>query len=328
MNKKLLAPTWLIAAAVCVVLCTLLVGGTVSAQTAPPAAPVIESLAPSDQAITVVWTAPASNGGSGITSYDLRYIDTDATEKADGDWTVALSVWITGDSDLEFTLSGLTNGTRYDVQVRAVNANGNGSWSATVSAKPATVPTAPFLWSAVASNGQVFIVWSSPASDGGSDITSYDLRYIRSDEDDSDDANWTNQEDFSRTASSYRILGLTNGVAYHIQVRAINAAGDGAWSVRVTRTPVGPPGTPSIDTVTPGDKSLTIGWLPPSSDGGPDITSYNLRYVRNDLTSSFLFLWNHEVGIWNLRRPGVHPQRAGQRRPVPDGPAGGQCRGH
>ena len=108
-----------------------------------------------------------------------------------------------------------------------------------------------------------------PASDGGSDITSYDLRYKER------RGRRDNQylEDFSRTASSYRILGLTNSVAYHMQVRAINVAGDGAWSERVTRTPVGPPGTPSIDTVTPGDASLTITWSPPSSDGGRDITA-------------------------------------------------------
>ena len=268
------------------------------AQTATaPSAPAIESLTPSDQAITVVWTAPASNGGSDIASYDLRHISSDATDKADTNWTVKDNVWSSG--ALQYTLGGLTNGTDYDVQARAVNAIGYGSWSTTVSGKPATVPSAPYLWSAVASNGQIYIVWSSPDSDGGSDITSYDLRYIRSDADDSVDANWTLLEDFSKVASAYRILGLTNGVANHIQVRAINAAGDGAWSERVTRTPVGPPGTPSIDTVTPSDESLTITWSPPSSDEGAAITGYNLRYIRNDTGSFFLsVLWTYENGIW------------------------------
>ena len=141
--------------AVSLALLALALGGVLSwsapagAQTVTtPAAPAIESLTPSDQALTVVWTAPASDGGSDITSYDLRYIDADAADKADGNWTVEPSVWTTGAGALESTLSGLTNGTSYDVQVRAVNANGNGSWSATVSAKPATVPTAPSLWSA------------------------------------------------------------------------------------------------------------------------------------------------------------------------------------
>ena len=47
MNKTLPASRWLIAAAVGVLLCTLLVGGSVWAQTATtPAAPAIESLTP------------------------------------------------------------------------------------------------------------------------------------------------------------------------------------------------------------------------------------------------------------------------------------------
>ena len=298
-DERLPATAWLIAAAACVLLGTLLAAGTAWAQAATtPGAPVIESLTAGDQALTVVWTAPASDGGSDITSYDLRYIRSDAADKADGNWTVETSVWTTGAGALESTLSGLANGTSYDVQAKAVNAIGNGAWSATVTATPATVPDAPTIAYAQAGSGRITITSFSPASDGGSDITSYDLRYIRSDSDDSDDANWTLREDFARTASSYRITGLTNGVAYHVQVRAVNAAGDGAWSQRQTRTPVGPPGIPSIDTVTPGDGSLAITWSAPSSDGGRDITGYNLRYVRNDLVDNFLFVWS-QGPVWS-----------------------------
>ena len=80
------------------------------------------------------------------------------------------------------------------------NAIGNGSWSPTVSGKAATVPTAPRLAYAVPRSGQITITWSSPVSDGGSEVTSYDLRYIRSDADDSVDANWTLKEDFSQVS--------------------------------------------------------------------------------------------------------------------------------
>ena len=166
MNKMLLAPKWLIPAAVCVLLCTLLVAGSAWAQTATvPPAPAIESLTPSDQAITVVWTAPGSDGGSAITSYDLRYISSVATDKDDANWTVEDDVWSSG--ALQAAISGLTNGTSYDVQARAVNAIANGAWSTTVAGKAATVPTAPTVAYAVAGSGQIRIVWSSPASDGG-----------------------------------------------------------------------------------------------------------------------------------------------------------------
>ncbi|WP_419553815.1 fibronectin type III domain-containing protein [Candidatus Poriferisodalis sp.] len=277
-----------------------------SAQTlndaAIPGAPAIESLTVGNEALTVAWTAPASNGGSDITSYDLRYIRSDADDKTDGNWTVENGVWTTGAGALESTLSGLANGTRYDVSARAVNTIGNGAWSATVTATPATVPTAPNLGFASAGSGRITITWSGPASDGGSYITSYDLRYIRSDGSDGDVTdydNWEWETGFARTAGQYRIGGLTNGVAYHVEVRAVNAAGDGAWSQRQTRTPVGPPRIPSIDTVTPGDGSLAITWSAPSSNGGSDITGYNLRYVNDAaVCENCLYLWSQEPGIW------------------------------
>ena len=298
MKKAFSTPSWFVLATVYTLLGILFASGSVWAQTATaPGAPTIDSLTTGNESIAVSWTAPASNGGSDITSYDLRHIGSDATDKSDDNWTVEDNVWSSG--ALQATITGLTNGASYDVQARAINAIGNGSWSPTVSGKAATVPTAPRLAYAVPRSGQITITWSSPVSDGGSEVTSYDLRYIRSDADDSVDANWTLKENFSQVTSSYKIRGLTNGVAYHVQVRAINAVGAGAWFERVTRTPTGPPGIPSIDTVTPGDESLTITWSPPASDGGEAITGYNLRYVRDDfVTGNFLFVWNHESGIW------------------------------
>ena len=86
--------------------------------------------------IDLSWTAPASDGGSVITAYDLRYIETAADETVDSNWTVVEDVWTTGSGDLQYTLTGLTADTEYDLQVRAVNAVGDGPWSATVTATP------------------------------------------------------------------------------------------------------------------------------------------------------------------------------------------------
>ena len=45
-------------------------------------------------------------------------------------------VWTTGGGTLQYTVTGLTGGTQYDLQVRAVNAGGDGSWSATATGTP------------------------------------------------------------------------------------------------------------------------------------------------------------------------------------------------
>ena len=42
------------------------------------------------------------------------------------------------------------------------------------------------------------------------------------------------------------------------------------------------PGAPDIDAVTPGGGKLTIEWKAPTDTGETAITSYDLRYIRDD----------------------------------------------
>ena len=47
-------------------------------------------------------------------------------------------MWIAGGGALRHTLTGLTEATQYDIQVRAVNARSDGLWSATATGTPTT----------------------------------------------------------------------------------------------------------------------------------------------------------------------------------------------
>ena len=82
----------------------------------------------SDGSIFVSWVSPADDGGADITAYDLRYIRSDAANKVDANWTVEEDVWSSG--ALQYELGDLTDGVRYDVQLRAVTSTGDGPWSA------------------------------------------------------------------------------------------------------------------------------------------------------------------------------------------------------
>ena len=112
--------------------CTLLALGVaaerVRGQTAP-AAPAISSVTAGASTLTVAWTAPSDTGGEALTSYDLRYILSDAADTADANWEVETGVGSL--TSLQHTVSGLRDSTGYDVQVRAVNAIGAGPWSDT-----------------------------------------------------------------------------------------------------------------------------------------------------------------------------------------------------
>ena len=82
-----------------------------------PAAPDVS--AASATSLTVSWSAPA-NAGPAITDYDVRYREGTSGSWNDGGHTGTATT---------ATLSSLSEGTSYQVQVRATNAEGTGDWS-------------------------------------------------------------------------------------------------------------------------------------------------------------------------------------------------------
>ena len=272
---------------------------------ATPDAPRIDSVTSGDRMLTVAWSAPAEDGGRDITRYDLRYIRSDAPNRADANWTVRDSVWSSG--ALRYPLSGLTNGVEYDVQVRAENAVGEGPWSLPHIDTPLTTPGAPSIESVTPGDQTLTVAWSAPGSDGGRDITGYDLRYIRSDAPDRADARWTEQSSiWTSGALRYPLSGLTNGVDYDVQVRAVTALGGGSWSGAGAGKPLTTPSAPTIDLVTPGDGTITVAWSAPADTGGSEVTGYDLRYISSDATNKDDANWTVRDSVWTsgaLRYP-------------------------
>ena len=133
------------------------------------------------------------------------------------------------------TISSLTNGTTYAVQVRAGNSAGDGEWSASATGTPvapASAPAAPSPPRLTAGDGQLGVSWTVPAANGAA-INDYDVRYGTG------GGSWTElPDDVKSTSTSATISSLTNGTTYEVQVRAGNPAGDGEWSASATGTPV------------------------------------------------------------------------------------------
>ena len=186
--------------------------------------------------LAVTWTAPTDTGraGSAISSYDLRYIRDDAAN-----WT---EVTGTGSvDDLAHTLSGLDGEAKYRVQVRAVNSDGNGPWSAFAAQETQrALPDAPRSVVAKPRNEALAVSWRPPAYVGAGDPTAYDLRSIRSDALDKADNFWDSVPNAWTTANGelrYVIPSLDNGVQYDVQVLARNSAGESGWSAVANGTP-------------------------------------------------------------------------------------------
>ena len=101
-----------------------------------PGAPAAPTLVAGDTKIDVSWTEP-DNGGLQITEYSVDYKETDAADTfAPG--TNPAQGWVPLDpvTSTMATITGLTNGTSYDVRVAATNSYGTGEWSELSSATP------------------------------------------------------------------------------------------------------------------------------------------------------------------------------------------------
>ena len=185
------------------------------AAVAVPDAPAAPTVAAANQSLEVSWVAPEDNGNS-ITHYDVRHKTTAGTT-----WTTIET--ITG---LTRTITGLTNGTSYDVQVRAANSGGDSAWSPTTAATPMGLPGKPAAPTIVAGAFRLGVTWTAPTGT----VTHYDLGYRKG-----TDA-YTIQEDVLLT--EYVITGLDAGTAYDVRVRAVNDVGNGAWSDTTSGTPI------------------------------------------------------------------------------------------
>ena len=98
------------------------------------------SVTPGDTALLLSWTAP-SEGSSLVTGYEVQHKQTSQSSWPSTSQASAVT---------SAEVSNLTNGTSYDVRVRACNsANACGGWSPSASGTPQPAPTAspanPFL---------------------------------------------------------------------------------------------------------------------------------------------------------------------------------------
>jgi len=98
--------------------------GTLSVVT-PPGAPTLGTISAGDGQLSVAFTAPASDGGAAITNFEYS-TDNGVT------WTARSPA----STSSPLVIPGLTNGTSYQVQIRAVNSAGAGLASSVKTAAP------------------------------------------------------------------------------------------------------------------------------------------------------------------------------------------------
>jgi hypothetical protein len=188
--------------------------------------------------VTFAWGSPANDGGAAISGYILRY------RPSGGAWTELGRA-----ADVRsVAISALTQSTKYEAQVAAVNQIGQGFWTPLVSATTATTPSAPGSLRVTPGVGSLAISWSRPA-DGGSPITGYVVRYTPV---------GGGTTIVNTAALSTTLTRLTPGVAYALEVAAVNDVGAGPFATAVQGTPQSPTTAPS-PTPTTGSPGSAVG---------------------------------------------------------------------
>lgn len=132
-----------------------------------PSAPLALEVTPADGALSLVWQAPADDGGRAVSHYLIEH------RVEGGVWE---GIETAADDDTAYELGGLVNGIVYEVRVSARNSVGVGPAIEVVAAAPRTVPDAPTGLNASPGSDRVQVRWVEP-SDGGSAITGYLIEY-------------------------------------------------------------------------------------------------------------------------------------------------------
>ena len=196
----------------------------------------------------VEWVATApDNGGSAITSYQWRWREVGAVS-----WRTTVTT-----AGRTFTRTGLSNGTQYEAQFKAVNTIGAAaSWSpsGTATTTALSVPARGLAPSASGGNKQVRWQASAP-NNGGSAITGYDWRWREVGA-----VSWTAVNNGGATLTR---TGLAADTRYEAQFKAKNAIGTADdWSPsgtgRTNVLPVAAAPTVTINAIPSGNEGTTV----------------------------------------------------------------------
>ena len=245
-----------------------------------PGTPDMPTAVASNGRLVWTWNCPL-DGGAAIDHFDFEW------REAGGSFTqveVAIPY---------YELTGLTNNTTYEVQVRANNAQGDGSYSAVGTGTPvASVPDGgnSFGLRAAAgdASGEIDIEWFAPPNNGAT-ITEYTYQWK------SGSQSYSTGRQGISTGTTATVTALTDGTEYDFRVRATNSAGNSPWSNEDSATPEAPPSPPPADAAPDAPTNL----MGESSDLGGIQWTWEVGSDNGEVHTGFDFQWRESGDSWS-----------------------------
>ena len=195
--------------------------GAWSSSSSPSATPIGIPTAPGTPAgtraferINLSWTAATVAGTQSVTDYEVRLSPDNGTT-----WFAPVS---TGSTTPTYIIAPLQRSLGYLAQVRALNGDAVGPWSASSAAiTPQTRSFAPTAVRATAGDNSVALTWTAPTNNGGGTTVGYHIE--KRDQLNPLNTWQTAILDTNSTATSATISQLTNGARYSFRVASITA---------------------------------------------------------------------------------------------------------
>lgn len=183
----------------------------------PPGKPNVHDI--TENAATVTWSIPKSDGGSPISGYILE------RREVSGKWVRVNKSPVL---DLKFRATGLFEGNTYEFRVFAENIAGLSKPSPPSdpikASRPITVPGPPInpkLKDKTRETAE--LVWTKPFKDGGSPILGYVVECQKSG---TTQWNRINKDELIRHCA-FTVPGLIEGNEYRFRIKAANIVGEG-----------------------------------------------------------------------------------------------------
>ncbi|GFO38541.1 titin, partial [Plakobranchus ocellatus] len=246
--------------------------------------------------LSLDWLPPKQDGGSPITGYIIKMsVDGGDFEEVD----------TTGSQTTKLKVKDLKTGSKHVFQVLAENKVGRSKpleSEKVVPQRKATKPSQPKgpLLVKEVNRTSCTIQWNPPEDDGGSPLKNYLIEKR-----DATRTSWSRADKISPDITTHCIQNLTEGADYYFRVFAENKVGtseplemDKAVKIKSPydkpSAPIGPIKVSDVK-----EKSATLSWQAPDSDGGLPLTGYivQVKESRRSTWTTFREATSEETSI-------------------------------
>lgn len=230
----------------------------------PPSAPLTPtaSTGTSVGEIDLTWTAPAVSGASAVAGYRIYRMVS----------PVGLVHLVDIGNILAFTDATVPDGAPRYYRISAVNGDGEGPLSDTVTAQAKSAPTRPIPFNAFAGPNRfnITLTWGAPQYNGSADVTSYKVYRA---------STWTGPFSLQATVATLNhtnFVGADNATfAYY--ATAVNAYGEGIATPIINGTSARTPGMPlNVTAIRVIGSGNYVEWDRPADTGGLGIDKWRV----------------------------------------------------